>query len=132
MTEIILSLTAATLCILGLTEVLHTLKQKMLFPKKYPKTRLIVYLDGENADLQLASIAEQYRWSGKGLAGEIVAVYSAISSESLENCRKLAEKHNIIICSEKDLKNCAERTKNNEQYGLRGLFRSVRCYLMVR
>lgn len=105
MTEIILSLTAATLCILGLTEVLHTLKKIMLFPKKYPKTRLIVYLDGENADLQLASIAEQYRWSGKGLAGEIVAVYSAISSESLENCRKLAEKHNIIICSEKDLKN---------------------------
>ena len=97
MTEIILSLTAATLCILGLTEVLHTLKQKMLFPKKYPKTRLIVYLDGENADLQLASIAEQYRWSGKGLAGEIVAVYSAMEHRSLYTKPMSISKYNHTI-----------------------------------
>lgn len=103
MAEIILSIIIAVLCIFGLSEVIHTVKQRILRPENIPETRLIVYLTDGLPDLQLASVVREYKWYGKFSPDSIIAVYSYLEDEELENCRNLAKKYGITLYSLEEL-----------------------------
>ncbi len=102
MTEIILKLLITVFCVLGIAEFLHILKQKIIAPELDPKTRLIVYLSGDTPDLQLACVINEYNWYRKFKPQKIIGVYSVIDEETLENCRKIANRHNIFLVSSDD------------------------------
>lgn len=92
MTEIILMLIAAILCIIGLTEVIHTVKSKLLTPVIKAETELFIYVSGEDADLQLSCALREY--TALKLTN-IVAVYYGDDSDKKEVCRKIAKRYNI-------------------------------------
>jgi len=99
MTEIILGIIFAVCCLIGLSEVLHIIKQKIITPDNHPETRLVVFLDSEKADLQLAGIVNEYNWYKPVYKLKIIGIYSYIDDTAFENCRKIAEKQNITLCS---------------------------------
>ena len=103
MTEFVFSVIVAVLCIFGLTEILHILKQWILRPDNLPATKLIVYLENGFADLQLIDIIREYNWYGKFKPQNIVGVYDRLSDEELENCRKIAEKYGVALYSLEEL-----------------------------
>ena len=99
MMKIIFELVVIALCILGASELIHILKQRLLTPKKMPQTRLVIYLDGETPDLQLISIINEYSWSRATRNVKLIGIYSEISNVSLENCLKISQRHNIELYS---------------------------------
>lgn len=103
MTEFIFSIIVAVLCIFGLTEILHILKQWILRPENLPVTKLIVYLEKGFADLQLNDVIREYNWYGKIKPQSIVGVYNRLNSDELENCQIIAEKYGVILYSLEEL-----------------------------
>ena len=99
MTGFTLSLIVAVLCVFGLADIMHSFKQRILRPKKIPYTKLVVYLSENSADLQLASVIRECNWYGKIKTDNIIVVYSDLSDEELESCKKVAERYNIPLYS---------------------------------
>lgn len=99
MTEIIFEIVIILLCVLGASELIHILKQKLLTPKILPQTHIIIYLDGETPDLQLISIINECGWSKVMRNVGLIGIYSEISDVSLENCLKISQRHNIKLYS---------------------------------
>ena len=99
MIEILFEIIVIVLCILGASELIHILKQKLLTPKIMPQTRLIIYLEGETPDLQLISIINECSWSRAISKTKLIGLYSVISAETLQNCLKIAQRHNIELYS---------------------------------
>lgn len=92
MTEIILTLIIVFLCIVGLTEIIHNLKSRLYSTNSLPKSEITVYIDGENADLQLLCFlrnAENIKNT------RIRAFFIGENDEKREICRRIAEKYNI-------------------------------------
>lgn len=110
MAEIILFLVFLIPAMLGLAEILHILKLYILYPKT-AASYVLVFLKGENASEQLMLALEQYFWLGKRYARNIIAVDMGLNGESLKVCRKIALRHNVIFCSEKELDLVLKRVK---------------------
>ena len=104
MTEIVLKIIIAVLCVFGITEVIHILKQKIITSKIMPETRLVVYLKGDTPDLQLAGIINEYNWYKSLKPKRIIAVYSDIDGDVLENCKKIAERNGVYLISSEKIK----------------------------
>ncbi len=93
MTEIILTALGAVLSLVGLTEIIHSIKVRILSPKYPPQTVVTVYLHGDDADLQLVYSINKYKCNNL----KMVAVLSQLDDEKKEICRKIAEKYDIEI-----------------------------------
>lgn len=97
MTEILLWIIIAVFSLLGLSELIHILKQRLLSPKKKPEMRLVVYLDGQTPDLQLISVINEFGWSRAMRNVKLIGVYSDITDETLESCIRISQRHSIEL-----------------------------------
>lgn len=88
---------------LGLAELLHYLKSYILSPKKRIPSYLLVNLVNTSPQLQLSLVIEKYRWQGHRYAEKIIAVYSNMDLDDLEECKQIAFEYNITICSKEEL-----------------------------
>lgn len=98
MFEIIFVVVAVFFGILGLTEVLHILKMLVLKPKKRPKRYLICEIEKDFAKGQILSVAENFRWYGKGIADCVVFVGDGLPQELETLCSYLGESGEIFFC----------------------------------
>ena len=86
--------------IFGLSEFLHILKLKIIFPKKNLNSHVVVNLQNGIAEKQLFFVCEQMRWYGKNYADFIIPIVSNLDEESYINCKQIAEKYGVIIPEE--------------------------------
>ena len=99
MTEIIFGIIIAVFCLLGVSELIHIVKQSILSPKKRPEARLVIFLDGGTPDLQLISTINECSWSRALRNVKLIGVYSDMPKAVLESCEAIAMRHNIELYS---------------------------------
>ena len=86
------------LAILGLCDVIHTLRLFLFAGRKKQGTNvLFCFLCDSKAELQLKFVAEQYRWHGRGLADKVIAINCLSDADSLNACLKTANDNDIEI-----------------------------------
>lgn len=103
MAEIFVLIIISLLVILGLSEVIRMLRLYIYLPKKKALSYLVISLSPNDAESQLRFVGEQYLWQGKRLADNVIAVNDMLEGDLKENCRKIAQKYNIIFCSGNEL-----------------------------
>ena len=92
MTKLILGFICAILSIIGLTEILHSLKTMLLSGKNNTFSELYIYLDDENPDLQLDAYLRGINISK---VSKIYAFYK--ETDDLDECKKVADKYDVIL-----------------------------------
>lgn len=103
MTEIILLFIFLIPAMLGLAELLHILKLFILKPQKPIISYKVIFLTNDSAVQQLQYILEQYMWIGKNNNFNLVVVNSLLSEENYDECKLIANKHNLTFCSVEEL-----------------------------
>lgn len=83
--------------IIGVAEMLHSLKMAMLLPKDDCRNFSCVFLQEENAVIQLKLFSEEVKWSGSKKTKENFAVYEKLSPKVLEECILLANENDFRI-----------------------------------
>lgn len=99
MFELLFAVLAVFFGILGLTEVLHIFKMLLLRPKKRPKRYLVCEVQKEFAREQILSVAENFRWYGKGVADCVVFLGDDFGDNTKELCAYLSSGGEIFFCS---------------------------------
>ncbi len=98
MFELIFAVVSVFFGILGLTEVLHIFKMLVLKPKKRPKRYLICEIEKDCAKGQILSVAENFRWYGKGVADCVVFVGDEFTEDTRQLCSFLGKSGEIFFC----------------------------------
>lgn len=96
------------LAILGLCELLHTIHLATFFKKREVRLLSVIFLKPEQSVSQLMFATEQQRWLGSDFAEYIVGITDDLSEEELNNCKLLASKNAIILCSKEMLSRVTE------------------------
>ncbi|MBQ6825501.1 MAG: hypothetical protein IJP34_02435 [Clostridia bacterium] len=104
MVEIVFFIIFLFFAVLGLAEVLHILKCRLLKPKKDIISYRIIILTNDNPENQLLYAVEQCLWH-YGNCFNLVAINSYLSLENLTECEKIAKKYDIYFCSAEKLAN---------------------------
>ncbi len=120
----ILAVILSVFAIIGLTEFLHSLTVSFLSADEC-NSAMVIPICEETAVLRLKSVDFEHKWHGDKYADKIIAVYSELSPETLEICRKLTDNSNIILVPEECTSNvldCIFNTwrKNGKQRKNRG------------
>ena len=98
MAEIILLVVFSVPAILGLAEIIHSVKLFLVSPKIRESGVLVILPDNSNFDRQLLNAAEQRNWYGSRFAKEILVLDSLLDEENKTECRKLADRLGLGIC----------------------------------
>lgn len=104
MVEIVFFIIFLVFAVLGLAEVLHILKCRLLKPKKDIISYRVIILTNDNPENQLLYAIEQCLWQ-YGSCFNLIAVKSYLSLENLVECEKIAKKYDISLCSLEKLAN---------------------------
>lgn len=83
--------------ILGLCEALHNIKLLLIFPKRRMKLSSVVILNEKTAVQQMLFVGEQYKWLGTKFADRVIAVCENFSSDTVEECKTIADKYDIRL-----------------------------------
>lgn len=103
MAEIVFIFIFTIPAILGLAEILHTVKILLFSSRKSQNATLIIVPDNDNFSKQLIYAAEQYRWHGDKYAKKIVVLDYLLDEENKRECIALARKFDFEICSKTEL-----------------------------
>ncbi len=101
--ESILFFVFLILAMLGLAELIHTVKQLILYPKKQSGLFTVVFLDNNSPQCQLESIYQKFLWHGMDYTGKIIAINSNLDSQNFSECELIAKKYNLTFCSLEEL-----------------------------
>lgn len=110
MFEMILLAIGIVFAVFGLAEFLHGLSLCFISPKKRAVTYSLVFLSGENPEVQLEAAVKQFSWLGKRYADFLIAVDTGISEHDAEVCRLIADEIGAVYCTAGAFK------KNTEEY----------------
>ncbi len=102
MAEIVLNLVFAIPAVLGLAEIIHSVKLWLLKPKNRGKRILVLIPNTDDFERQILSAYEQFKWQGKRLADKIVVVDSFVDES--QECKKITEELGIEFCALSELK----------------------------
>ena len=97
MAEIVFGIVLIFPAMLGLAEMLHTLKMHLLSSPKRCERVLVVYPDDENFPRQIMKTAEERKWQGEKFAQRVLVSIKNISEENAEEVLSLAEKYGFEI-----------------------------------
>ena len=97
MAEILFGIVLIFPAMLGLAEMLHTLKMHLLSSPKRCERVLVVYPDDENFPRQIMKTAEERKWQGEKFAQRVLVSIKNISEENAEEVMSLAEKYGFEI-----------------------------------
>ena len=103
MAEIVFIFIFTIPAILGLAEILHTVKVLLFSSNRCHNTTLIIVPEDDNFSKQLIYASEQYRWHGDSYAKKIVVLDYLLSEENKKECALLARNFNFQICSKTEL-----------------------------
>ena len=81
--------------VFGLSEFLHILKLRLIFPKRKLYAHLVINLQNATAEKQLLYVCEQYNWHRGAFADFIVPFCDNLDNETYERCKKIAEKYDV-------------------------------------
>ncbi len=84
---------------LGLAELMHLARVYIIFPKVKPEKTVVVYLSGERSLEQLQYVLSEYAWHGEKYAQKIAAVDRGIPENLIDECKRIADKNNIVFYS---------------------------------
>ncbi len=101
MAEIILNLVFAIPAVLGLAEIIHSVKMWLLKPKNIGKRILVLIPNTEDFEKQILSAYEQLKWQGKKIADKVVVVDYLVDQK--EECKRLTEELGIEFCALSEL-----------------------------
>ncbi|MBQ6847898.1 MAG: hypothetical protein IJO62_03160 [Clostridia bacterium] len=99
MAEIVFILVFAFPAILGLAEILHSIRLWFMSSGKKGKRILIVVPDNENYLKQILGIYEQSKWQGEKLAEKVIVLDTLLDCENYKECEKLVKRLNFEMCS---------------------------------
>ena len=107
---IIIYLFLIFLAVIGLCDLIHTIRILFLRPHKNNGKVLLCFLNNNFAELQLAFIIEQYKWHGNKYCDKIVAVDCQHNDDVSNRCYALSQRHEIEFLKREDLCNyiCSE------------------------
>lgn len=103
MVEFILYSFGLVLCILGLAEVLHSVKLFLVTSRQKRLTYSVIILSNNNYSQQLRYVYEQHRWLGKKYADYIIAINDFLDVSNRDSALQKAKANGIIVCSFKEL-----------------------------
>ncbi len=83
--------------IFGLSEFLHIIKLRIIFPKARVDSQLVIKLKNDIAEKQTLYICEQFCWYGKKFADSLRFNCEDIDEEVYERCRCITKKYGIKI-----------------------------------
>lgn len=98
MIEIILISIVAILSVLGICELIHSVRLFFILPKRRYYNYSLLYLKKGKAFKQLKLAIEQRRWSGDTYAEFIIAVYDELDELELKSCSELVKRQDVVIC----------------------------------
>lgn len=81
--------------VLGVAEILHLLKLAILSSKDNSYTFTCIFLEEENAIINLKTFCEEHNWNGMKIGNEFIAIYKELSLNVLDECRVIAAKNDI-------------------------------------
>lgn len=99
MIQICLLTVAAILALLGLCEVLHGICLLFIAPKRLPKAFSVVCTDSADPVRQLHYAGNAFSWSDPLGCRLKIAVCDLPAGERREECRRIAERYDMILCS---------------------------------
>lgn len=103
MVEFILYSLVLVLCILGLAEVLHSIKLFLVTSKQKRLTYSVIILSNNTFNQQIRYVYEQRRWLGRKYADYIIAINDFLNAANQEIALQKAKTNGIIVCSFKEL-----------------------------
>ena len=98
MIEIIFISIVAILSVLGICEIIHSVRLLGLLPKRRYYNYSLLYLKKGKALKQLKFAIEQRRWFGDTYAEFIIAVYDELDGLELRACSDLVRGDDVVIC----------------------------------
>lgn len=102
---------SAILAVLGLSEVLHTIRLLVLMPKQLPSGTTVIKLCGDEQLRQLHYAGAAFNWSGTAFCGKKLAVSDLPPGEYLEECREAAQQYDIMLCTPEQLEGYLKTTE---------------------
>lgn len=97
MAEIVFGIVLIFPAMLGLAEMLHTLKMHLLSSPKRCERVLLIYPDDENFQRQIMKTAEERNWRGEKFAQRVLVSIKNISQENTEDAIILVRKYGFEI-----------------------------------
>ncbi len=91
------------LSVVGLCDIIHTLKTSLWYTKKQNSKILLCLLRDAKADVQLGFVAEQYRWFGHKYADRIYAVKDCPHNDVILRCERIAYNNDIDVIDLEDI-----------------------------
>ena len=79
--------------VLGVAEILHLLKLAIISSNENRYTFTCIFLEEENAIMDLKSFCEEHNWNGMKIGKEFFAIYNELSPNVLNECRLIAAKN---------------------------------------
>lgn len=89
--------------ILGLAEIIHTIKLLLISCKDYEGKNLVIVPDNENFQKMIIRTAERMRWQGKSYAERVIILDYLLNAENKNECCLLAQKFDLEICDKEQL-----------------------------
>ncbi len=97
MFEAFLITVMAILAVFGISELFHIVCYKVLQPKNPAKKIVITVLTDAEAEQQLLSLIEEFKWQGSRYADILVAFTGQLSEEKKNACRERFTGNNIYF-----------------------------------
>lgn len=101
--NILLILIAVFVFLVGLSDLIHSIKLNMLSSRQKNNKILLCVLTDESAELDLQYIIEQSNWLGRKYSDKILCVNRIKSFETLNICKSIANKNNIKFILDEEL-----------------------------
>ncbi len=100
MGEIVFILVFAFPAILGLAEILHSVRLWFMSSGKKGKRILVIFPDNEDFAKQILGTYEQAKWHGERLAQRIIIVDTLLDETNRKECKKLVKSLDLKMCSQ--------------------------------
>ena len=103
MAEIVFFFVFCIPAMLGLAEILHTVKMLIITPKSQSNKAFVLVPENDDFEDQIINLAEQIKWNGKKYTERVIVLETLLSDENKVKCCALAKKFGFEICSKSDL-----------------------------
>ena len=89
---------------LGLAELLHILRLRLLKPDNKVLCYKVIILTNDNPMSQMLYEIEKYAWQGKSSALNLIFINTLLEGKKIDECRLTAEKKGFIFCGTQEFK----------------------------
>ncbi len=103
MAEAVLFLLFIIPAVLGLAEIIHTVKHYLFAGKRYQGQILLIIADDNSFRLQLENVANQRNWYGNSYPQRILVLPDKLTQENKGLCEKEANRLSLEICEAENL-----------------------------